>query len=300
MYLTPERAKTMGLGVDLSEVETVAIRSAIARASAVVDAACSVPRQPQRHDFRGGIITGERHDWVIDPYGRPRANRVFPFHTPIVSVERLRIFSDNVNFVEIDVGGVVINNSGGYIEVSSLLLTQYGVFGAGIVPYIGLFHPISEIDYTYRYEFVVVDEVAEPVDARTYQTQHQFWIPNTTVTVKVDGTTKTVTTDYTLNRREGTVIFVVNQLADAEVTVSYSHSLPYEISQATAILLAQDLGESDLRAKGMQGLASIKVKDVTLTRERGRQGGGQVDATMDNLPGEVRQLLSGYNFVTAR
>lgn len=300
MYLTPERFKTMGLGVDLSEVETVAIRSAIARSSATIDAACSVPRVPQKYDFRGGVITGERHEWYIDPYERPHANRVYPFHGPVVSVERLHIFSDNVNHVAIDPGGIVINQSGGFIEISSLLLTQFGVFGAGLIPGLGTLSPIVETDYTYRYEFAVTNEVAEPVDARTYQVQNGFWIPGKPVVVKVGGVTKTLTTDYTLDLREGWVIFNSNQPADSEVTVDYWHSLPWEISQACGVLTAQDLGEADLRAKGMEGLASIKVKDVTLTRERGAGGGGRRDAAMDELPPQVQKLLSGYVFVTAR
>lgn len=303
MYLTPERFKTMGLGVDLSDVEDVAIRSAISRASATIDAACSVPRIPQKHSFIGGVVTGERHDWVIDPYERPHANRVYLNHTPVVSVERIRIYSDNVNFVQIDVDQVVINNSGGYIEISSLLLTQYGVFGAGIVPYIGLFNPIIETDYTYRHEFAVVDDVAEPVDARTYQVQNQFWVPGADVEVKVDGTV-VASSGYTVDGKEGWVIFGSNQPADSEVTVSYIYSLPWEISHACGLLTASDISEQDLVAKGMAGLASMSVQSgggaSVEIRRNATTGGGRASLAEGDLPTKVRTLLSGFIFVTAR
>ena len=118
----------------------------------------------------------------------------------------------------------------------------------------------------------------------------------------MDGVTKVFTTDYTFDLREGRVIFTVNLPADAEVTVSYSHSLPWEISQACAILTARDLGEADLRAKGMEGLASLQIKDVTMSRGRMTSGSAKGSGTtmMNELPGEVQRLLSGYVFVTAR
>jgi hypothetical protein len=304
MYLTPERFKTMGLGVDLSDVEDVAVRSAITRATAQINAACAVPRVPQAHDFRGGIITGERHDWVIDQYERPHPNRVYLNHWPIKSVERIDIWSDNHNRISIDVSQVVINNSGGYIEISSLLLTQYGVFGVGIVPYIGLFNPIVEVDYTYRHEFSVVDEIADPVDARTYQTQSQFWLAGAPVTVKIDGTVVSAS-DYAVNAKEGWIVFDTNQAADIEVTVSYTFTLPWEVSQACAIIVADDLGESDLRSKGMAGLDQIRVRsgggaEVELRRQRQSGESGKEGSLMDDMPDAAARLLYGFSFISAR
>lgn len=301
MYLTPARVATMGLGVDVSNIEAVALRSAIARASATVDSVCAIPRLPQRHSFRGGVITGERHDWVLDPDERAKANRFYPFHTPVRSVERFDIYSDNTNYVAIDTGGVVINNSGGFLEVASLLLTQYGVFGAGVLPFIGTFHPIADADYTYGYEFAVVDEVAEFVDGQTYQTEAQFWT-DAEVTVKVDGATKVITTDYTLDRTEGRVIFTANLVPDAVVTVSYTYSLPWEISQATGMLVAEDLGEASLRGKAMTGLSQLRVSNpggASVEMERRGVRGGTA-AQMQELPAAVQRLLADYVFVTLR
>jgi hypothetical protein len=304
MYITPARVATMGLGVDLSSMSAAALRSICARATATIDAVCAVPRLPQKHDFRGGIITGERHDWPIDPDERPHPNRVYPNHGPVVSVERFDILVDNTNKVSLDVSGVVINNNGGYLEASTLLLTQYGVFGAGIVPYIGLYQPISETDYTYRYEFVVVDEDAEFVDGKTYQCVNQFWLPSADVVVKVDGETKALTTDYTVEAAEGRIQFVANQTADAVVTVSYTYTLPWEISQAAGLLVANELGESNLRAGGMYGLDALRVTQgggasVERTRQGARRAGSSAAATtLAQLPADIAALLTGYVFTS--
>jgi hypothetical protein len=295
MYLTPARVATMGLGVDLSDVAAVALRAICTRATATIDAVCAVPRLPQKYDFRGGVVTGERHIWVIDPDERPHPNRVFPSRDPIVSVERFDIKIDNVNKVAIEPSTIVIHNEGGYLEASTLLLSQFGVFGAGIVPYIGTYQQVVEIDYTYRYEFVVVDEEAEFSDGKTYQCANQFWLAGADVVVKVDGVTKTVTTDYEVEAFEGRIKFVENQPADAIVTVSYTYTLPWEISQAAALLVAEELGSIDVRKSGLTGLDSLRVT----------QGGGasvekvrhrRASSDMGDLPPEIQRLLSGYVF----
>src|SRR6185503_4680789 len=115
MYITPLRVPTMGLGLDLSSFDQLAIRSACRRASSTIDAVCAVPRLPQKHDFRGGVITKERHDWIIDPDERPHPNRVYLNHEPVISVERLEIFATNSQKITIDPSELVINQSGGWI-----------------------------------------------------------------------------------------------------------------------------------------------------------------------------------------
>lgn len=303
MYITPARIATLGLGLDLSSVEPVELRSACVRATATIDAACAVPRLPQKHDFRGGVITGERHDWRIDPDERPHPNRVYPHHGPVVSVQRFEILVDNTNKVALDTSGIVINNNGGYLEASTLLLTQYGVFGAGIVPYVGLYQPISETDYTYRYEFPVVDEIAEFSDGKTYQCANQFWLAGAAVTVKVDGTTKTVTTDYAVEAVEGRIKFVANQPAEAVVTVSYTYTLPWEISQAAGLLVANDLGEKSLRSGGLYGLDALRVTQgggasVERVRQRRDRSADAKAATLSQLPADISALLTGYVFTS--
>lgn len=301
MYLTPERVKTLGLGIDLDEFEVVDIRAAIARATATIDTFCAVPTLPQRHSFRGGTITDEEHPWPIDEWQRPRPLQIWPWHTPVRTVTACSIVyhvsSGNESCLTVSPSNILIADTG-YIEISALELTQVA-FADAISPYVGLANPVSRTSYTYGYRFAVTDEYIELVDARTYQAANQFWTDDT-VTVKVDGVTKTETTDYALNRREGWVVFTDNLDPDAEVTASYTHSLPFEISQACGIVVAQELDRADLRRKGMGGLVSVRVKDVELRRAVAAKSTGTSGQAATTIPDEAASLLSGYTFGTVR
>ena len=56
-YITPQRFREMGFGIDISELDDTELLSLCRQASAVVDAYCNVPRIPQKHDFRGGTMS---------------------------------------------------------------------------------------------------------------------------------------------------------------------------------------------------------------------------------------------------
>ena len=62
-YLTPQRFREMAFGIDISELDDTELAALIAQATSVVNSYCNVPRIPQMHDFRGGTITGEQHQW---------------------------------------------------------------------------------------------------------------------------------------------------------------------------------------------------------------------------------------------
>lgn len=296
MYLTPERVKTMGLGIDLDGFDTIAIRASIARATSSIDTFCAVPTIPQRYSFRGGSIANEEHTWPIDPWQRPRPLQIWPWHTPVRTVTDCRLIWGVQNnkefFLAVDPTNILIADIG-YIEISSLNLSQL-VFGDAVMPYIGLHNPVSRISYTYGYRFVVTDEFGEPVDARTYQMDNQFWADDP-VEVKVNGVVRTEA-DYTLNRREGWVVFTANLNPDDEVTVSYVHTLPFDIAQACGLLVARDLSLADLRSKGMEGLASIKVKDVELRR----LPPARLSGVISDMPDEAARLLGGWVFQSIR
>lgn len=297
-YLTPERFRTAGTGIDLSEVETVSIRSAIARATAKINSYCAVPILPQQHSFRGGTIVGEEHIYPTDEWERPRPFRLWPWHSPIRSVEALRLVwgvqGGNETYLDLDPDNLLISDQG-YVEVSSLNLTQL-VFGDAVMPYIGLHQPIFRTSYTYGHRFVSTDEYVEPVDGRTYQAQNQFWTDDD-VEVKVAGVV--VTTGFTINRREGWVVFDTMQDPDADIRVSYTYPMPNDIQQACTLLVARDIAEADLRAKGMEGLVSIRVKDVELRRAVAAKSTGTSGNAAD-MPSDAAAYLEGHVFRTAR
>jgi hypothetical protein len=297
MYVTPERLATMGLGVDLADLDDVAIRSAVYRASALVDAYCNVPLLPQKHDFRGGTATAEMHEWPIDMYAVSMTPfRFWPWHQPVRTVTAFRIFSTPTIYTEIDAGEVFINNSAGFIEASSLKLTQYGVFGGGVITaLVGLWNPQVVVSYTYGYQFPVVAEILGPTDALQFRAQNQWWDSAVTPEIKVNGAV--VSSGYTIDYDEGTVLFAAAQVADAIVTASYTHKLPWEIAYATAIIAADDLGEASLRGKGMTGIDSIEVGEISLRRTR---RGGTAATIIPEMSVEAQSLLAGFLFRTVR
>lgn len=297
MYLTPERFRTMGFGADLSDLEDVQLRSAIYRASAAVDAYCAVPLLPQKHDFRGGTITDETHEWLADQYERgPKPLRFWPWHQPIKEVTSIRIYSTPSVYTEIEPDEIFINNSAGYIEVSSLKLTQYGVFGAGVITaLIGMWNPQIVVSYTYGREFAISGEILEPTDALTYRAQNQWWV--TGAIIRKNGVTQS--SGITIDTDEGTVLFDTPLAATDVVTADYSYRLPHEISQATGILAAEDLGESGMRSRGMSGVDALTVGEITIRRSAGPgQRGGTLVA--NSVPASAQALLDGFRFLTAR
>lgn len=298
MYLTPDRFRTMGLGIDLTGVDDVEIRSVLQRSSALADSYCSVPLLPQKFDFRGGTMTDEQHEWSVDAYDRPGPYRYWPWAKPVRTVTSFRIYSTPNVYTAIDPQDIFINNSGGWIEVSSLVLTQFGIFGTGVVQaIIGMYHPVAQATYTYGWQFPVVDEVLEPTDALTYQAQNQWWLDEDSTTVKVNDVE--VTTGFTIDLDEGAIVFDVAQSASDVVTASYTYKLPWQIAQAVALIAADDFGDRELRAKGMTGIDQIQVGEISLRRTPGRGQRGTTTVVEPIAP-RAQELLSTFVFRTVR
>jgi hypothetical protein len=288
----------MGLGVDLADVDDVELRSTLERASALVDTYCCVPMLPQKFDFRGGTMTDEEHEWTDDLYDRPRPYRYYPWAGPVQSVSSFKIYSTPSVYVEIDADEMFINNSGGWIEISSLKLTQYGLFGAGLITtLLGIYHPVARATYTYGWSFPVTQEYLEPTDAWTYRAQNQWWKTSPAPIVYKDGVEQS--TGFTIDYDEGTVTFDAALSASNIVTASYTYKLPSQISLATGVIAAEDIGQSDLRAKGMSGIDSLTVGEITLRRaaNAGMRGTAVVP---DSIPIKAQNLLAAFVKRTVR
>lgn len=286
-YVTPERYRTMGLGADLEGVEDWELRSHLSSATSLVNTYCNVPLLPQEHDFRGGTITNEQHQWTTDPRGR----RVYLWHTPLRTLTSLKVMATNQQYLDILASEVFLQPGENYVEVVAMALTSVGLFGAAL-PGIGLYNPVSRTSYTYGYEFPVTDEYLDPTDAWTYRAQNQFWTA-ADVTVKRNGVV--ITSGFTIDRTEGTVSLTTPQDDDDVLTVSYTYSLPREIAQATAIATTTALAERDLTSKGLGQLAEIAVEEVRLRRDARKTG---TVVASEALPDSAQALLSGFRFVT--
>lgn len=292
-YLTPQRYRSMGFGTE--EQDDTVLRSHINRASLAVDRFCNIPMAPSRYSFRGGTMVNEDHDFFMgDGLTQPQQRVFWPYARPVKSVQSLRIYVTNKQYVDFAPTELFIRTES--IEVVSMTMTAVGLFGQYTVPIMGLTVPTVRLSYTYGYSFTTTEEFVEPTDGRMYRAQNQFW-DDTDVVVKVNGAI--VTTGFTIDRTEGTVQFTTNQPADTVVSVSYGYSLPNELSQATGITVARYIGDSELVAKGMSGVQSLRVGEISIDRFNPRATIGR-SMDMHDLPNEAKQLLEGLQFITAR
>lgn len=296
-YITPARFRTMGTGIDLTGVTDAELLTVLARSSAMVDSYCCVPLLPQKFDFRGGTMTGEQHEWRADAYDRPQPYRFWPWAKPVQTVTEFRIYSTPNIYTAVAPEDMFINNSGGWIEISSLVLTQYGVFGAGVVnALIGMYFPVAQCSYTYGWSFPVVDEVlAASTDLKVYSATSQFW---TSATVEVKKNGVVVTTGFTIDRTEGRITFGSAQGASDVITASYTYSLPWQIAQATALIAADDFGERSMRARGMSGVDTLQVGEITIRRSAAHARAAT--ATETAISPRTEALLSTFVFRTVR
>jgi hypothetical protein len=287
----------MGTGVDLTGVTDAELLTVLARSSALVDSYCCIPLLPQKFDFKGGTMTGEQHEWPADAYDRPAPYRYWPWAKPVQSISSFRIYATPNVYVEVNPDDMYINNSGGWIEVSSLVLTQYGVFGAGVVQsLIGMYHPVAVATYAYGWTFPVVQEtLAADSTLKIYSAVNQYWT-SATVTVYKNGVL--VSSGYTVDRTEGRITFASAQGSTDIITCSYTYSLPWQIAQATALIAADDFGERSMRSRGMSGVDSLTVGEITIRRTAAHARG--VSIVESPISARAQELLSTFVIRTVR
>lgn len=292
IYLTPERYRQAGYGLDLSEIEDAELRSVLNRASSLVNSYCAAPNLPQRHDFRGGSSTNEQHPWKLGTDYYTGTRRVYFWHKPMRAISELKIRLTNNMSVALTNSDLFVNNAEGYVEVTSLAAVSFGIYPIGVVPNLGLYIPVAELTYTYGWTFTETDETIDAYDAGSYMSSHMSWLSSPVPVIKKNGTI--LTTGYTVDYVEGTVTMTTAPTASDKFTATYSYSLPDAIQEATGIIATSQLGERSLANKGLTGLSSLKVAEVAFTRPINRAGEG------DNLglviPESAQALLSPYRF----
>jgi hypothetical protein len=292
-YVTPERFKTMGFGVDLDDVEDFELRSVLRRASDRVNAICAAPALPQQHDFRGGTITDEEHHWDMgDGVSQPMQRTIYLWHKPIRTVTEMKIRLTNTQGVLFDPAELVVFED--VVEIVSLAMTSIGLFGAYIVPEIGLAEPRIITSYTYGYQVSVTGETLEATDGTLFRAQDQWW--DSTVAPKVYKNGVEITTGFTIDYDEGAVLFDVPPAAESTIKADYTTKLPRGIATATGILAAESLGEREMRSRGMGGLQGIRVGEIELQRVAQQRGGTTL---VTPALAEAEQILSPFKFMWA-
>jgi hypothetical protein len=294
MYVTPEHFRAMDMGIDLTGVENDALSFHLTSATNLVDSYCSVPTLPQKFDFRGGTMTDETHTWrVSDGYGFG-TRRVHLWARPIISIDQMRIYLTNTQYYDVDPDNLLVNQSGGYIELASLALSPFGVFGIQELPIYGVLSPISKTTYTYGWRIPVVGEQMWATDGLLFRAQHQFWADAPPPVIYKDGVDDTA--NVTLDLTEGTALYATQPAAEEVITADYTYTLPSPIATATAIICNALMGERELAAKGMNRLESIEVEEVRLRRTIPQRAG----VMESSIPDAAKALLDGYVFITAR
>lgn len=292
-YLTAQKFRTMGLGTDLDGVTDSTLTILCQRATTMVDAFCLVPRLPLPHDFRGGSVVGEQHSWRY-PVGSTDVGqrKVWPYHWPVKAVSQLRIKVTNTQYVEIAPEELFINNSVRYVEVVSLAITSTGLFQALIIPNIGLATPVAEIDYTYGFLFPEADETLQFIDVKTWRAAHQWWATSPAPVIKKNGVV--IDSGFTIDYDEGTINFASDQADTDVITATYTRTLPHEIRDATAHIVAYLQSDSDNRA-AMGNLRRITVEEVTLERQKS-QDKTESGYDLEVYVPEAAMLLSSFRF----
>lgn len=291
LYMSPQKFRTGGWGVDLSEIEDSELRAILHRSSAAVNTYCSAPTLPVEHDFRGGTVTDEKGSWSIGHYLTPGQRRYYPFHRPLRSVLAMRLHVTNTQYNQFNAGELFVAPD--FIEVVSLAMTQVGIFGAGVLPNIGLEMPQLLLTYTYGRSLPVLYEELEITDGRTFRASNQWWDAAIEPVVYIDG--DEATTGFTLDYDEGTVE-LDEVTAETRVHVDYTHRLPSAIAEATGVIAADRLGERSLTRKGLHGLVELAVGEVRVRRDFPRAG---VKKT-SGIPDYASSLLDPYKFLSIR
>jgi len=295
MYLTPQRFREMGFGIDISELDDAELLSLCKQASAVVDSYCNVPRIPQKHDFRGGTITDEEHTWGYPqtPFDIGR-RRMYLFHYPIIAIQQFRIMVTNTQYITIAPTELMINKTERYFEVVSLAMTGTGLFNALIIPNVALAVPIAHTSYTYGWDFLETDEEMTCSDGQTWRAQNQFWHTDTGREPVIKVNDAVVTTGYTVNATEGTVVFTDNLLATDTVSATYHYKLPSDIQYGTGHIIAHLHGVSELQSRGMAHLTRLRVAEVDMERDLRRALPTSLVSDLDLEVPEAAILLSAY------
>jgi hypothetical protein len=291
-YLSPRRYVLGGYGADTSSFTAAQLRQKLIQATSAVDTFCNRSMNPQRSDMRGGTIIGEQHAWPVqDPYvPLPGGRRVYLNSTPIRSVSRFSIQFTNSWSMSFPVSNLFVNGTGGYVEIVATQPTIVGYPPVGI--WFGLSEPVLSVDYDYGWQFPVVDDTCEADSPLLYYASHGNWLSTADVEVSVAGAVIDPS-DYTINYDDGSILFALaaEPAADQEVLVSYTYTLPQAIADAVGIIATDRMGQSAIARRGMIGLSSLKVAEVSLTQ---MQPGNLVTRNGITIPAAAADLLGPY------
>lgn len=292
MYVTVERFKTLGHGIDLTDVQDYEIAAKLDAAAGRIHAITAAPQEPQPHDFRGGTITAEQHLWNLgDGQSRAPSRSLWVRHYPLISVSALQIDLTNNRYITIAEDERYLTRR--TIEIVSLAMTANGIFGAAVLPEIGLLNPQWKATYVYGRLIPMTGATLERITTTTYRAIDQWWDSTATTTIYADGSpVSPASIDYD----EGLVTFAADPGETVKVTADYTTKLPRNIALAESILAVEALGDRENRARGMSGLQAIRVGEISLEAQRPSRGG---QTLVTPAEAQAEALVDGFRFISA-
>lgn len=297
LLLSPRRYLAAGYGLALPSGYTFSqLRSTLVRAQDAVTRYCNAPKQPSAFDWRGGVMEDEQHQWKwVDPlaYG-PGARRVYVNAGPIKAVSALTLDLGKTYVVSINpASDIYVNSIEQYVEVVAINPTIVGFYPLNVN--LGLYNPVARISYSYGWSFDVTGDQLESEDPTLYSAAYGNWDPDVAPVVEVAGV-EVDPGDYTVNYDDGTVEFATAPSPGQLVEASYTYLAPSPVVDAIGYTATKMLGETRMNARGMAGLSSLKVAEVSLTRMQ-PQSVAQRNGV--SIPLEAADLLGGFVFGSA-
>lgn len=295
LLLSPSRYLRSAYGLALPAGMTQsALRTLLVRAQDLVSRYCNVPKQPNAFDWRGGTMADEQHKWKITnplAYG-PGARRVYTNAGPIRSVTALSLDLGKTYLVALNpANDVYINAMEQYVEVVSINPTVVGFYPLAVN--LGLYNPIARISYTYGWNFGVAGDVLEAESPTVYSGAYGNWLPSPAPVVYLDDSAQAFGSGYSIGYDNGEITFATAPAPGVRVTADYEYAVPSPVIDAIGITATGLLGSARLAERGMVGLQSIRVAEVTLTALQPSQMVTKNGAT---IPAEAASLVGGFVF----
>lgn len=289
LYVTPAKFRVSGTGVDLTGISDLELRSILSASTDMANEYCTVP---YGHDFRGGTVVDELGTWDMGGAMIPGNRQVYPLHRPVKNVTELKIEVTRDQFISFDPDELHLSRD--RTEVSSMALTSYGLFGAAIIPNIGLQRPQYRIAYSYGESIPVTNEELELDAGKMFRSQDQWWDEDVDPVIRVDGV-EVGPDDYTIDFDEGTVTLDGTVTDSTRVHADFSHRLHSGIARGTTVIATSELGERNMTRKGLSGLIELAVGDVRIRRDFPRAG-----VRVQGIPDRAKQLLDPFRFISVR
>jgi hypothetical protein len=283
----------MGQGMDLTDIDDQDLASHIQVASGLANTYCNVPTD---HDFRGGSVTDEDHDWKIGNYMWPASGLIYPKHKPLTTLTRFHIYVTNTQYLDLDVSRIHYHEKENSLE-PLFAEASVGIWSATQVPIAGFKVPQARIDYTYGFTYAISDDQMFPDGGKWWRAQNQWWDSTVEPVISVNGNPVAIG-NLTIDYNEGRVAIEDDALQELDIAASevnsvfasYTYRLPTAIANAVAIITTSLLGQRSINEKGLQGLSGIRVEEVELRQSRDAQ------IARDMVPGLAQQLLDPFRY----